>query len=205
MFKIQGIDDGGSDLGLIFGQDGSFAEGLVFPYSGDNNYIDRIAPIGNAFELFRNQVPSYCNAVALDEGTYKTVGVSFEFGGLDDSQSTKEELMILILEFFGGILTGTEELLAEDNGFMLKSWPNPFSDKINFSFILEETAYVSLDIYDLNGKKIKGLAANTLAAGTHLISWDGTSTKGNNMPRGMYLYTLKTNDKQQTGKIILTR
>ncbi len=205
MFKIQGIHDGSNDLGLIFGQDGSFAEDMVFPYSGDNSYIDRIAPIDDAFELFRNQVPSYCNAVALDEGTYKTVGVSFEFGGLDDNQNTKEELMILILEFFGGVLTGTEELLAEDNGFMLRSWPNPFSDKINFSFNLAETTHVSLDIYDLNGKKITGLAANTFAAGTHLVSWDGTSAKGNNMPRGMYLYTLKTNDRQQTGKIILTR
>jgi hypothetical protein len=205
MFKIQGIEDGNGDLGLLFGQDGSFAEGLVYPYSGDNSYIDRIAPLDNAFELFRNQVPSYCNAVALDEGTYKTVGVSFEFGGLDDGQNTKEELMILILEFFGGVLTGTDDMLAEDNGFMLKSWPNPFSNKINFSFSLEETAYVSLDIYNLNGKKITGLASNTFAAGTHHLSWDGTSAKGNLMPRGMYLYILKTNERQQTGKIILSR
>jgi hypothetical protein len=205
MFKIQGIDDGYGDLGLIFGQDGSFAEGMVFPYSGDNSYIDRIAPIDNAFELFRNQVPSYCNAVALDEGTYKTVGVSFEFGGLDDNQYTKEELMIRILEFFGGVITDTKEQFAEDNSFMLKSWPNPFSDKINFRFSLAETAYVSLDIYDLNGKKIIGLAANTFAAGTHLLSWDGTSAKGNNMPRGLYMYILKTDDRQQAGKIILTR
>ena len=203
MFKINGLDDGNDDLGVIFGQDGSFAEGMAYPYSGDNNFIDRIEPTDNAFELFRNQVPSYCNAVALDEGSYKTVGCSFEFGGLaDNGNSTKEELMILILEFFGDILTDIEDPIAS-NDIVMNAWPNPFSENINFNFILGDASNVSLEIFSLNGNKISVLTDGYLPEGEHNFTWDGSTSAGNQLPNGMYLYILKTESRQITAKIIL--
>ncbi|MEN8223793.1 MAG: M14 family zinc carboxypeptidase [Bacteroidota bacterium] len=205
MFKINGIEDGNGDLGIIFGQDASFAEGLTYPYNGDNNYIDRIEPLDNAFELFRNQVPSYCNSVALDEGTYKTVGCSFEFGGLsDNSNSTKEDLMILILEFFGGILTDIEVPVTVQN-IEMNTWPNPFSEIINFSFTLQETAEVSIEIFNINGKKITSLHDAYLEAGAHTFSWDGRATGAHPLPNGMYMYILKTGQFQHSGKVILSK
>ena len=53
--------------------------------------------------MFRNQSPDYGCAVAYDAGAYKTIGASFEFGGLSDgtSPSTKKELMAEIIDFFG--------------------------------------------------------------------------------------------------------
>jgi hypothetical protein len=77
--------------------------------------MDRIEPVAPAYSLFRNQNPSYGCAVAYDAGSYRTIGTSFEFGGLTDgpSPSTKSELMAEILDFFGiqqtqlGIVEGT--------------------------------------------------------------------------------------------------
>lgn len=203
MFKINGTHDGSGDLGIIFGQEGSFAEGLTYPYNGDNSYIDRIEPTGNAFELFHNQIPSYCNAVALDEGTYKTVGCSFEFGGLNDNQNTKEELMILILEFFGGILTDVEEPAIVEN-INLNAWPNPFSENINFTFTLDDPTHVSLEIFSLNGKKINSIVNGKLNDGEHHFSWDGSTSQGERVPEGMFIYILKTGKSQQAGKVIIT-
>jgi PKD repeat protein len=103
MFKINGEADGSSDLGTVLGQSGTFTEGMTFYYAGENNWIDHISPVGDAFMIFENQSPNYGAAVAYDEGSYKTIGASFEFGGLADgaSPSTKEELMTQILDFFG--------------------------------------------------------------------------------------------------------
>jgi len=203
MFKIEGLQDGEGDLGLLFGQEGSFAEGMIYPYDGDNDYIDRIAPIDNAFELFRNQIPSYCNAVALDEGSYKTVGVSFEFGGLTENQYTQEELMILILEFFGGILTDVDESPHASSGIQFSAWPNPFSDQINFSIEIESNAYVNIEIYALNGQKVISLAEGDFSNGTHHFDWDGRNASGRIMPSGMYFYMMKMDEQIETGKIIL--
>lgn len=100
-FKINGIADGSDDLATILGQDGTFTEDMTFTYSGDNSWIDQIGPISPAFLIFRNSSPSYGNGVAHDGGTYKTIGSSFEFGGLADNESTKDELMGEYLNFFG--------------------------------------------------------------------------------------------------------
>ncbi len=103
MFNVNATSDGASDLGTILGQTGTFTEGMSFNYSGDNSWIDHIGPVGAAYNIFQNQSPSYGTGVAYDEGTYRTIACSHEFGGLDDgtSPSTKEELMASYLEFFG--------------------------------------------------------------------------------------------------------
>ena len=103
LFSIMGTDDGGNDLGTIQGQNGTFTEGMSFNYTGDNKFIDHILNQGMAFLIFKNQSPSYINGIANDKGTYKTIGTSFEFGGLADGSvpSTKQNLMIEYLTFFG--------------------------------------------------------------------------------------------------------
>jgi len=103
MFAILGISDGGDDLGTIQGQSGEFTEGMSFNYIGDNKFIDHILNEGVSFNIFKNQSPSYINGIANDPGVYKTIGTSFEFGGLEDGTgvSTKQNLMKEYLTFFG--------------------------------------------------------------------------------------------------------
>ncbi len=103
MFDITGLDDGSGDLGTINGISGTFTQGLSYPYAGDNAYIDHLSPIAPAFSIFANQSPAYFNAVAHDGGTFRTIGSSFEFGGLIEGTglSTKSHLMEEYLNFFG--------------------------------------------------------------------------------------------------------
>lgn len=115
MFSIYGSADGSSDLGTISGQNGTPVEGMEFTYSGENNYIDHLEALAPAMLLFVNQNPAYGCAVANDAGTYRSIGTSFEFGGLADSDapSTKTDLMTAYLTYFGiqqvplGSATGT--------------------------------------------------------------------------------------------------
>ncbi|MCB0805531.1 MAG: hypothetical protein KDC05_07000 [Bacteroidales bacterium] len=107
MFNINATGDGTSDMATVQGQAGTITAGMSFSYSGENNYMDHIDPISPAFSILKNSSPVYGTAVAYDAGTYKTIGASHEFGGLDDGTfpSTKEELMNQYLTFFG--ITGT--------------------------------------------------------------------------------------------------
>jgi hypothetical protein len=102
MFHISGLSDGTDDLGTLTGVDGTLTEGMEYFFNGDNSYIDHIAPIAPAFNIFNNTSPAYQAAVAYNAGTYKTIGSAFEFGGLVDNQNyTKKSLMEKYLEFFG--------------------------------------------------------------------------------------------------------
>ncbi len=105
-FGINGIEDGEDDLSVIVGESGTMTDGLSFRYLGDNSDIDRISPDisshPDAILLFKNQNPEYGCMVSNVEDNYRTIGVSFEFGGLEDSDSnTKSDLMKRILNFFG--------------------------------------------------------------------------------------------------------
>ncbi len=127
MFKIQGISDGGNDISTINGQINSFTEGMAFPYSGDNSYIDRINAVAPAFSIFKNQYPLYTCAVAYNQGTYKTIGSSFEFGGLVNSEfpSTKSNLVIKYLEFFDLIETESMDLDLANGWNMISIYLEP--------------------------------------------------------------------------------
>jgi hypothetical protein len=103
LFGILGVADGGADLGSVFGDSGSFLNGLSFNYSGDNDFVDQLDALSGAQVIMWNAAPSYGVMVGYDSGSYKTVGGSLEFGGLDDgvAPNTKVELMNRILEYFG--------------------------------------------------------------------------------------------------------
>ncbi|MEZ5146597.1 MAG: T9SS type A sorting domain-containing protein [Bacteroidales bacterium] len=105
MFNINGEQDGTSDLGSVLGIGGTFTEQMTFSYGGENAWIDHISPVSAAYLIFENQDPQYGVTVAYDSDNYRTIGASYEFGGLTDgtSPSTKEELMSVYLEFFGVI------------------------------------------------------------------------------------------------------
>lgn len=97
-FKINGNSDGEGDLQNVIGL-ACFA-GLELVYGGTQQYIDRISPQDGAYLYFQNSSPSYGCGVGFDNGTYRTLGVSYQFGGLTDGATTKNNVMSDILDFF---------------------------------------------------------------------------------------------------------
>jgi hypothetical protein len=106
MFGINGTSDGSGDLGVIEGNSNSFTAGLSFAYVGDNNWIDHLEPTNGAEVIFTNQSPEYHCAIAKIGNGYKTIGSSFEFGGIE-TENDRAEVMMRYLEFFNITLPGT--------------------------------------------------------------------------------------------------
>ncbi len=130
MFNIDGVADGTSNLSTLAGQTGTFTDGMSFSYTGDNAYADHINPIAPAVKIFQNQSPSYGAGVAYDQGSYKTIGTSFEFGGLVDgaSPSTLDELMMEYLIFFGIVPDGLTADFVADQNYICVSEQVQFTD-----------------------------------------------------------------------------
>lgn len=102
MFQIDGIDDGSGDLETVVGLEGTFTENFFFSYQGENSWIDHLAPGSGAVVIFSNSNPVYNVAVAYQGENYRTIGSSFEFGGLAESGGgSRDELMAAMLNFFG--------------------------------------------------------------------------------------------------------
>ncbi len=141
-FNILGTEDGNGDLGPIYGMDDTFTEDLYYAYDGGNSWIDRIEAMGNAFEIFENQSPVYINAIANIGTNYKTIGSSFEFGGLIDGNSTKRELLLKYLDFFGLILP-EQPAMPEGNTTVCAGFGNsvytvePLMDVVHYYWVIE--------------------------------------------------------------------
>jgi hypothetical protein len=206
MFGINADDDGSDDLATVQGQSGTFTVGMSFSYSGANNYIDHINPTGGGFLIFENSSPSYNCGVARDAGTYRTVGTSFEFTGLNDGSppSTKEALADSIMHFFG-IFVGVEE--EEVVGMNVpkvygisQSYPNPCGGHAQIRYQVPRKSKVDLRVYDTSGRLVDVLVSGEVEAGYHSLRLDTGSYVS-----GVYFYRLAAGGKTFTKKMIVVK
>ena len=123
-FGITNVHDGAADTGLTNGIVMTFTQGINFIYAGENNFMDRIAVadgVNDAFVIWDNQNPFYHNGVARSSGNFRTIGVSFEFGGIPTS--SRNSIMQGYLGFL--IRTGdevTSSIVADFGSLGLWHW-----------------------------------------------------------------------------------
>ena len=112
-FGLVGEADGSADLSIISGVDGTFTEGLLFNYNGDNSYIDRIVPSGG-FSILKNNDPEYTTAVAYENTNlgYRTIGASHNLGGIEGDDF--DDYVVSIIEYFNNGSNVNPECLAGD-------------------------------------------------------------------------------------------
>ena len=85
------------------------------------------------------------------------------------------------------------------------NYPNPFNPETRIQFGIPEAQSVKIAIYDILGRKINELVNETLPAGTHTVTWNGTSETGQKVSSGIYFYVLVTQDQQLVRKMILNK
>lgn len=199
MFNIDGVADGSNDMSELEGQEGGMCADMDYSYSGDNNYMDHIEPMGNAGMIFMNAYPSYGAAIASAEDPYKTVGASFEFGGLDDGDTTRDDLMAVYLEFFGigGMWTGIYE--PADRMASVDIYPNPADAQVNLVLTLAEAAGVRIELFSMTGRKLKTLQDKPMGPGDHHIRL--TDTGG--LSSGIYMLKISTGSATLSRRLVI--
>lgn len=206
MFFIDGVDDGSDDLSVIVGEEQGFLNGFAFDYGGINSSIDRIEPKTGATLLMSNQNPYYGVMVSYDGDTYKTIGSSCQFAGfIDQPGSTKDEVMADMLSFFGVGYTWTGIREQKENATDVTAYPNPFTQNVNISFNLKSNAQVTLDVFDLTGRKVATLVDKELKPGRHQFTWNAQNKDGQQVQPGVYFYRLNDGNRVSAKKLILTR
>ena len=208
LFGINATADGTSDGGPYAGQTGTFTTGMNFAYGGENSWMDHISPTGTGFLIFYDTDNAYDAGVANDAGTYRTVGTSFELGGLVDGSgvSTKAALLDSIMNFFGISLVGVEEVTKAHAGIMtLQPYPNPFRDRVEIQYTLpSNTTHVQFKIFDATGRLVQNLLLPTAySLVPTVLSWDGQDLNGKKLSSGVYFIHMETENQRAVKKVIL--
>lgn len=99
------------------------------------------------------------------------------------------------------IVTDVKNEIVEKMNFELdQNYPNPFNGQTNISFTLNETEEITLEVYDLSGKKIYELLNKTLSQGKYSIKFES-----NNLSSGIYFYKLSNLRNSISKKMILIK
>ncbi len=83
----------------------------------------------------------------------------------------------------------------------LSAYPNPFTDRLSIRYELGSASPVSLEVYDLTGRRIASLVRAAQAVGAYEASWDARSASA--QPAGIYLLRLTTDAGVLTRKVQL--
>jgi len=80
-------------------------------------------------------------------------------------------------------------------------YPNPFNPTVNISYTLAEPGQTSVDIYNIQGRKIKRLVNEYKTAGTYEVQWDGSNQYGKKVASGTYFYIIRKDAEMDVKKI----
>jgi len=96
--------------------------------------------------------------------------------------------------------SGIAGVNGDPSQIVLGNHPNPFNPTTEISFALPLAASVRLDVYNIMGQKVTTLLDETLQAGEHSASWDGSTVAS-----GVYFYRLDAGEFSETRKMMLLK
>lgn len=79
-----------------------------------------------------------------------------------------------------------------------EAYPNPFSDNVTLNITTLEAGPVTVEIINSLGETVAVLQNGSMAAGTHIITWDG----GASLPEGVYSCKVTTGTTVQTVMLV---
>ncbi len=133
------------------------------------------------------------------EGSIVYAGFPFE---TIYQESQREKFVESILNYFGIIATSIDNKNPEIvRDFTLHgNYPNPFNPGTTFHFTIPKQDVVDINIFNMLGQKVSTIQSETLSAGTHKITFDGS-----HLASGTYLYLVRWRDQQLIGKMQLIK
>lgn len=111
--------------------------------------------------------------------------------------------------FTNQIITGVED---DEYGDILpyqfelsQNYPNPFNPVTTIEYSLPERSSVTIEVFNVVGQKVRTLVDRVESAGSYTVTWDGTSSSGQPVSTGVYLYRFQAGDHVESKKMLLLK
>jgi len=159
-------------------------------------------------ESFFENAAGDTTGVGADDDGHKLVFLAFPFedvpvsGADPDNQKT---LMARIMDWFDPPTAGIDDRGFERDAIVLgQNSPNPFTGSTCITFAVpRERLGAGIDIYNVQGRVIRNLAADPVSGAQASVVWDGKDTAGRRVASGVYFYRASTGGAHGFKKMVL--
>jgi uncharacterized protein (DUF427 family) len=80
----------------------------------------------------------------------------------------------------------------------IQAYPNPFIQSTTVQFKAWESAMASVDLFDLNGRKIKNIWTGNVVAGQRY----NATLKEADLPKGNYIFVITNGKRKESGRLV---
>jgi hypothetical protein len=105
----------------------------------------------------------------------------------------------------GAIPTGVGDTPAARAFVLGDAHPNPFSAGTTVELALPGAAEVSVEVFDVAGRRVRAMDLGRLAAGSTRLAFDGRDDRARALPSGVYFYRVRAAGATLTRKIVIQR
>jgi len=98
-----------------------------------------------------------------------------------------------------------EELQIPKEYSLSQNYPNPFNPDTYIKYALPKDNYVTINIYDIQGKLVRNLVAENKHAGYYQVIWNSKNNYDESVANGLYLYRMKSGKFITVRKMILLK
>jgi hypothetical protein len=83
---------------------------------------------------------------------------------------------------------------------LYQNYPNPFNSQTRIEYYLPKAGHVTVDIFDIMGRKVEMLVEGRKEAGRHTVVWDAGERSS-----GVYFYRMNAGEQKETRKCLLIK
>ncbi|MGB5289352.1 MAG: T9SS type A sorting domain-containing protein, partial [Ignavibacteriaceae bacterium] len=94
---------------------------------------------------------------------------------------------------------------------LYQNYPNPFNPSTTLSFVIGQSSFVSLKVYDMLGNEVATLVDEYKPAGKYEVEFNADSHSGKvrsakgGLPSGVYFYQLQSGDFISTKSMVMIK
>ncbi|MDP6599122.1 MAG: Ig-like domain-containing protein [Candidatus Poribacteria bacterium] len=199
------------DLVLVAGQFGQSGENLSGDVNKDGliNIFDLVVVAGSFGQSAMAAAPSMIEEVLPTTHWQLTMLQKRQIAKAINRLKSNSHLSLaeeLVFNLLQAILS--ERSLAQTQ--LLQNYPNPFNPETWIPFQLQQEANVVVDIYQSNGQRVRRLDLGWQEAGYYTTTqsaayWDGRTELGEQVPSGLYFYTIRAGQYSQTRRMVILK
>ena len=179
---------------------------ILTDYNESQKYIYDYSDIENPLvsvtfetDYIVDQIISYSFASNQTDTLYIAVNSVIE------EDSSTRNVFFLKLNIDGLTPVNDEVIMPGIEKFYLTCYPNPFNPETTIEFNLPQDDFVSLNIYNIKGQKVKGIVNETLKKGKQSFIFNGKDNESKPLASGMYFAKLNSRNHNQVIKILLLK